>query len=516
MDDILRAATISVGDLVAKQARIRAGQTALVHGERSWTYRQLNERANRLANHLRAAGVVRGDRILFHSENTPAFVELSVAAARIGAIVAALNWRLNAEELRYCIDLVAPRMALVSQRMQPAFQAADEGRTPKLSFGSDYEAALAGAAADEPPAVAEPEDGIFIIYTSGTTGRPKGALISQRALIARMQLYCTEFGINQEDTFVAWSPMFHMAATDLSLGTVMIGGKVVVADGPDLELIAGLLESDTLSNLIFFPGMLEETIRFLRERRPKVRGVKKFGALADLLPKQDIAALTAALGVPFTNTYACTETGIGPASAGRIAPGVVPERLGKTESNFCLVRLVDAGGREVPDGTPGELETRGPAMFSGYWNNPEATREAFRDGWFRSGDLFRRNADGTLDYLDRLKYLIKSGGENIYPAEIERVVTLDQRIAEAVAVRRRDGKWGEVPVLFVVARDPAVTAEEVLAACAAGLARYKVPKEVLFVDAAFLPRNNTGKVLRHELEAWLAKREAAEALGAAG
>lgn len=513
MNDAFKAATITVGELVVKQVRIRAERTALVHGDKVWNYAELNARANRLANYLRSHGVERGDRVVFHSENTPAFVEIAVAAAKIGAIVAAANWRLSNDELGYCIALVEPRLALVSRKMRPAFDAADGGATEVLVLGEDYEAALATASCEEPPPVAEPEDGVFIIYTSGTTGRPKGALISQRALIARIQLYCTEFGVTAEDTFLAWSPMFHMAATDLAVGSVMIGGKVVVTEGADLELIVRLMETDTLSNLIFFPGMLEQTIKFLRARKPKVRGIRKFGALADLMPKQDLATLTGLLGVPYANTYACTETGIGPASAGRIPPGEVPQRLSKMENNFCLVRLVGEDGREVGVGEPGELETRGPAMFSGYWNDPKATREAFRDGWFRTGDLFMRNADGTLDYVDRLKYLIKSGGENIYPAEIERVVTKDARIAEAVAVRRRDEKWGEVPVLFVVARDSSVEESEILDACAENLARYKLSKEVVLVDPDFLPRNNTGKVLRHVLEDWLENRAEGAAAG---
>jgi fatty-acyl-CoA synthase len=196
-----------------------------------------------------------------------------------------------------------------------------------------------------------------------------------------------------------------------------------------------------------------------------------------------------------------------PACGGRIPIGVEPEHFAKTESNFCLVRLVDETGRDVEDGETGELIARGPTMFSGYWANDAATAEAFAGGWYHTGDLFRRRADGTLDYVDRKKYLVKSGGENIYPAEIERVVMRVPGVSEAVIVRRSDDRWGEVPVLVVTSENSALTGADLQEHCRARLARYKCPKAVYFVEPAFWPRNNTGKILRHEVEGWV-KRQA--------
>ena len=152
---------------------------------------------------------------------------------------------------------------------------------------------------------------------------------------------------------------------------------------------------------------------------------------------------------------------------------------------------------------------RGPTLFSGYWRAPEVNAREFRGGWFHMGDVFVRNADGTLDFVDRVKYLIKSGGENIYPAEIERVLLAHPQVSDAVVVRRRDDRWGEVPVAFAARRDPALGEEELLAACRARLAHYKVPRQIVFVNAADLPRSSTGKIQRHEVEKWLAERESA-------
>jgi fatty-acyl-CoA synthase len=180
--------------------------------------------------------------------------------------------------------------------------------------------------------------------------------------------------------------------------------------------------------------------------------------------------------------------------------GVAPERLSKVQSSLCELRLVDENDRDVDDGEPGEVLVRAPSLFSGYWQAPEVNAEVFRGGWYHMGDVFRRNPDGTLDFVDRRKYLIKSGGENIYPAEIEGVLLASARVANAVVVRRADARWGEVPVVFVVRRDQQLTADEVIAMCRARIAGYKVPKDVIFVGDDELPRSTSGKIKRHELE----------------
>ena len=185
--------------------------------------------------------------------------------------------------------------------------------------------------------------------------------------------------------------------------------------------------------------------------------------------------------------------------------GEAPERLSKRQSSLCEVRLVDPRGGDVPDGEPGEMAVRGPTLFSGYWRDEAANARDFRGGWFRMGDVFRRNADGTFDYVDRAKYLIKTGGENVYPAEIERVLLADPRVAEAAVARRADGRWGEVPVAFVARAEPTLDEAELMAACRERLAGYKRPQEIRFIDAEDFPRSTSGKVLRHALEARLAR-----------
>jgi fatty-acyl-CoA synthase len=234
--------------------------------------------------------------------------------------------------------------------------------------------------------------------------------------------------------------------------------------------------------------------------------MKSLVCMADLVPRHQIGEITALLGAPYVNSFGSTETGSPPASKGLIPVGVVPQSLSKEQSSFTEIRLVDEDDNEVVDGEPGELAMRGLTLFSGYWRNEKANAEDFRGGWFHMGDVFVRNPNGTLDFVDRRKYLIKSGGENIYPAEIERVLLKDARIIDAAVVRRPDAKWGEVPVAFVAKRDPALTEEAVIAACRGHIANYKLPKAVHFLAESELPRSTTGKIKRHELEARLKKK----------
>jgi fatty-acyl-CoA synthase len=248
------------------------------------------------------------------------------------------------------------------------------------------------------------------------------------------------------------------------------------------------------------PGMTKAFIDEFKRQKVTVQGVKVCGVMADLVPAAEVAEITTLLNAPYMNTFGSTETGNPPASAGVIPVGVAPESLSKTQSAYCEVRLVDAQDNDVPDGEPGELAMRGPTLFSGYWRAEETNAEDFRGGWFHMGDVFQRNPDGTLDFVDRVKYMIKSGGENVYPAEIERVMMQEPRVADVAVVRRPDDKWGEVPIAFVARHDESLDADALKALCRAELAGYKQPKGIHFIGFDEFPRSTSGKIQRHELE----------------
>ncbi|MBI2206787.1 MAG: AMP-binding protein [Candidatus Rokubacteria bacterium] len=476
------ASRSTIGSLFRDRARHEPDRPAIEAAGQVLTYAALDERVTRGADVLSGLGVGRGDRVAILSENRPEYIELELACAKLGAILACQNWRLAPPELRHCVGLVSPALVVVSERHTGLLANAGVGRLPTIVLGADFEERIAKASPREPEIAAEPEDGLLILYTSGTTGLPKGAVISHRAEIARYLVYYAELGVRPGDTCLGWPPLFHMAGTEPALAALVAGGKVIVVDGFRPDEIAFHAGRERLGHLIVMPGMIEPLIVELRKSGVRPVGVSLCGAMADLVPAHQIAEITTLLGAPYLNSFGSTETGVPPASGNVIAAGVVPTRLSKRQNAFCEIRLVDAEDRDVPPGVPGELAFRGPTCFSGYWNAPEANAKDFRGGWFHMGDMFVRNPDGTLDFVDRVKYLIKSGGENIYPAEIERVLLAEPRVADAVVVRRPDPRWGEVPVAVVARKDDTLTAAEAL---------------------ADFPRSTTGKIQRHEVEAWL-------------
>jgi fatty-acyl-CoA synthase len=509
-DHVARAAHSTVGSLFRARVRQFPRRVAIQSGAVSSgadggslapqrvEYHELDARVAQLAGVLARLGVKRGDRVALLSENRPEYLEVVLAAARLGASVACQNWRLTALELAHCIELVDPRVLIISPRY--AERVAGLSLEQRLIFGAQYEAALAGATPHTDEDAAEPEDALLILYTSGTTGLPKGAVLSHRAEIARNMVVRAEFGITPEDTFPAWSPLYHMGAAEPALGALMTGGKVITLDGFAAGRLAELVESDELGWLLLMPGMVGTFADELERRQVQPRGVKLCGVMADLVPPADIARVTRLLRAPYANTFGATETGCPPCSSNRIPIGVAPTRLSKEQSPFCEIRLVDADDRDVEDGAPGELCIRGPTLFSGYYRAERANAEDFRGGWFHMGDVFVRNPDGSLDFVDRVKYLIKSGGENIYPAEIERVLLSDERVIDAAVVRRPDAKWGEVPVAFVARHTEELEAADLYGRCRRELAGYKQPKDIFFISPEEFPRSASGKIQRHELE----------------
>jgi acyl-CoA synthetase (AMP-forming)/AMP-acid ligase II len=499
----------TVGELFRSRAQIQPTDTAIEYQGRQLRYGQLLNRVERATAMLAASRLGRGDRVALLSRNRPEYIEIELAAANLGVITACLNWRLSPRELAYCVELVSPKLVIVEPDLAGGLSAGEGWQT--LELGPPYERLLQQQADLAAPVVAEPEDGLVILYTSGTTGLPKGAVISHRAMIARSLVFSSELSIPPRDSFVAWAPMFHMASTDHSLSTLLRGGTVVMIDGFQVEPLLAAVERHQIGWLVLIPGMVEAFAAALKAQATRVRGVRVCGAMADLVPPHAIAEVTELLQAPYLNSFGSTETGLPPATRALIAPGEIPERLSKQQSAFCQIKLVDPSDQEVAPGQPGELAMRGATLFSGYWQADETNAHDFRGGWFHMGDVFRRNADGSLDFVDRVKYLIKSGGENVYPAEIERVLLSDSRVTEAAVVRATDQKWGEVPVAFVSCRDNSVTEAHLLELCRRDLASYKRPRQFNFIDFSEFPRSTSGKVQRHELEARLAKASAGTA-----
>jgi acyl-CoA synthetase (AMP-forming)/AMP-acid ligase II len=502
---LVAGAVTTIGELFRTCAQIHSAATAIEYQGRQISYGQLSNRVERLTAVLASHGLRRGDCVALLSHNRPEYFEVELAAANLGIMTACLNWRLSQRELAYCMELVSPKLVIVEEELAGNLVSPAVESREVIEIGAQYERLLQQQTSHPAPILAESEDGLVILYTSGTTGLPKGAVISHRAMVMRALVFSSELNISHHDSFVAWAPMFHMASTDHGLATLLRGGTVVMIDGFQIEPLIAAVERHHIGWLVLIPGMVEAFAAALKTQATKVKGVGVCGAMADLVPPHAIAEVTELLQAPYLNSFGSTETGLPPATRALIPIGEIPIRLWKQQSAFCQIKLVDASDHEVAPGMPGELAIRSATLFSGYWQAEETNTRDFRGGWFHMGDVFRRNDDGSLDFVDRAKYMIKTGGENVYPAEIERVLMSDTRITEAAVVRAADQKWGEVPVAFVSCRDGTVTEAYLLEMCRRDLAAYKRPRQFRFIDFSEFPRSTSGKVQRHELEARLAK-----------
>lgn len=485
----------AVYDLFAARARVTPDALAIVQSDTRLTYAELRAAVARFAAGLHARGVTRGERVAILSENRWEYLAIQLACARLGAIAACQNWRLALPELQHCIGLVSPRLVIASAQHRASAEAA-AGEVPVCGID---DSAADGAS----PHVGSGDDGLLIIYTSGTTGLPKAALIGQRAEVWRSCVLRIDMGLEGSDAYVAWAPMFHMGGTEHSLATLMGGGTVIVTTSFSPAAIVDALEEFRIGWLLLIPATIEPVLEELERRDPAIKGVKVVGCMPDLVPAATIAAITGKLGAHYLDSFGATETGMPPLSANLIPPGTAPGRYPKKLSMLTDLRLCNAQGNDVERGQPGEAWLRAPTLFSGYWNNPEANAASFQNGWFRMGDLFREEDDG-FHFVGRAKYLIKSGGENIYPAEIERVLLADHRVIDAVVVRKPDAKWGEIPIAVIARNCDTLDEAAVSAMCRANLAGYKQPRGVRFVHDSEFPRSASGKIMREAVEAMVA------------
>jgi acyl-CoA synthetase (AMP-forming)/AMP-acid ligase II len=506
------SSSISLGRVLDNQARIRRDEVAVDFPGGKYTYGELNRRANVIGNALLARGIEPGDRIAVLSENRIDYVVLLYAAAKIGAAVAALNWRQTSDEIAGCIELVDPKLVVLSSQFEDLLASASAGKPNGsgrwiVSFDGPIDGSVrfsdleTEGSPDDPRIDVDPESCVTILYTSGTTGPSKGAAISHRALVARAGMMAAELRLSRADAFIGWAPMFHMVTTDYMFITAILGGTFVVVPGFDVEQIVQALCDYHVGWFVLVPGTVDPIIDNLKATGRRPLGITAVGAMADLIPAARIAELTDLLDCPFFNSFGSTETGTIPSAGSLLAPGIPPSDFGKEQSAFCDALIRTKEGTEAAPHEEGELLLRGLTMFSGYWNDEKASAEIFSDGWYHTGDIFTRSEDGKLHFAGRERYMIKSGGENVYPAEIERVLLSHSAVEEAVVARVADDRWGEVPRAFVALKPGAdVSKDQLLAFCDGKLARFMLPKWIEFLPEEEFPRNATGKVLRSELE----------------
>lgn len=493
-------------DLLRRSTEKFAPRTALIAGDRSVTYGELWEVVQRLGAGLRRLGVEPGERVGLMLPNVPEFVQAYFGILAAHGTVVPLNVLYKGEEVRYILEDAAIRRLITSRVFLPVIQAAQEKLTRPLQVilvdgegGSSASGIISGAdlflVAGE-TAIPGPEEVAVCLYTSGTTGRPKGALLSHRNLLSNIASFRQIAPCDERDRFFCVLPLFHsFAATVLMLFPLELGAGVV-------------LESR------FTP---DQSLRVIAERRVTVFAAipSMYALWAQLSPHPlDLSAVRFAIsggaplpiavlrrfeeryGIPIYEGYGLTEAApvltenpiLGPrkvGSVGKPLPGVE-------------LKIVDAAGREVPPGAVGEIIARGANIMLGYLNRPEATAEVLRDGWLSTGDLGRRDEDGYVYIVDRKKDLIIVGGLNVYPREVEEVLTAHPAVADAAVIGVPDPTRGEAPKAYVVLRTGvSCSRQELLRFVRERLAPFKVPREVEFCEA--LPRTISGKVLRHQL-----------------
>ena len=460
------------------------------------TYRQLHQRIGATAAGLEALGVAPGDRVAFCGLNRVELFEALFACARIGAIFLPLNNRLTATEIGVQLEDSEPTVVLVTDGF--ATLVADTG-SPVSCRDLDTEPFPDSASGPDPDPAVGADSPVLMVYTSGTTGRPKGAVLTQGALLHTARNGIDQQGLSGADVIVAPLPTFHVGGLNIqTLPTLKVGGRVLLLRRFDpaevLQLISTLRPTQTL----LVPAMLQAVAAHPDFAATDLSCLDGIVTGSSVVPMEVMAPFFER-GVPVAQVYGASETG--PTSVvGRYDdPPELATSCGRPATHTEL-RIVGGDGRPVEAGVAGELWLRGPNLFSGYWNNPDATSAAFVGEWYRTGDIGYQDDQGYVHISDRMRDVYISGGENVYPAEVEATLIAHPAIAEVAVVARPDPRWGEVGVAIVVLEAGASLDQSALGSwCSDKLARYKHPHELLVV--AELPRTALGKVQKHVLRA---------------
>lgn len=496
---------MNLADLILRNAAFAPDKPALRFEDTVWDYAFLASRIEALARAMQSLlGIRRGDRVAVLAQNTADYLALLYACARLGAMLVPLNWRLAVQEHAFILCDARPKAVFVAPDfaavVPPLAQALPQARIVSLDAAA-FTALLAAGTGEGQEGDVDFARPLLLVYTSGTTGRPKGAVLTQQALFCNGVMSHHMHAMTPDDHVLTVLPFFHVGGLNIQTTPALHLGATVTLHArfdPGQTLAAIARDRPTLTVLV--PSTIQALRQHPRWNATDLTCLRAMTTGSSIVPQPLIDAFTER-GVPVLQVYGATET----------CPIAIYTRLGGDPTRpgstglpglLCEARIVDDASNDVAAGVPGEILIRGDNVLIEYWGNAAATADALRDGWYWTGDIAVRDADGYVTVLERKRNVIISGGENVYPAEIERALQEHPAVVDAAAIGVPDARWQEVPLAFVVLRDNAsATAEELRAHVAAQLARFKLPREIVIVPD--LPRNALGKVQHFRLrEVW--------------
>ncbi|WP_025745884.1 long-chain-fatty-acid--CoA ligase [Kallotenue papyrolyticum] len=499
-----------IGFWLQRHAELHPRRIALTTPERNYSYGDLNRAANQAAHGLRALGLREGDRIGILALNDPRFLTLLFAAGKLGVVVVALNYRLSVPELAYQIADSGVGVLFVGEEQAEMIDALREQTGVERVFvlsdaarahARAYHELIAGQPDDEPDAPLPWDRPLLMVYTSGTTGKPKGAVLTHANQFWNAINDIVPLRLTADDVAITLLPLVHVGGIGLfTLPILLLGGRVVLPRRFEPEEALRLIERERVTVVMGVPAIFQMLLASPRFDATDLSSVRFFYNGGDRCPLEVVEAFKRR-GLAFGGGYGLTETS---PTAFMMEPEDFARgttRLGfiGKPALFTEAQLRTPDGHRAAPGEVGEIWVRGPNVFGGYWQQPEATAQAFAEGWFRTGDLAVQDEDGLTYVVGRSKEMFKSGGLNVYPAEVEAVLSQHPAVREVCVIGVPDPQWNEVGRAIVALQPGAqATAEELLAWCDGKLARYKIPRSVVFVEA--LPRNTLGKINRGDLQ----------------
>jgi len=518
---------LTVAQAVERHARLTPAKLAVRDTRRRLTFAAWHERATRLANGLLGLGLAKGDRVALLAYNCIEWMELYVALARAGLVAVPINFRLTPPEIGYIAQHSEARAFVVQDELAGSVEALRDELAllpggwvrfgaPAPAGWTGYEDLIEASSAALPAIDVRPADPCALMYTSGTTGRLKGAIRSHEGNSLIALATALEMGFGRDDTALLVMPMCHANSLYFGHTFVHLGATCVIDDRRsfDPEALLATLATDrvTFTSLVPTHYIMMLGLPAAVKARYDVSAVEKLMiSSAPARRETKLAIMEHFRNGRLYELYGSTEAGW----VTLLRPDEQLDRLGSVGREWLgsgPIRLLDPDGREVPDGEVGELYSRTPYVFDGYWKNPEKTAEAFRGDWCSVGDMARRGDDGYIHLVDRKSNMIISGGENVYPSEVEAVLGGHPQIKDVAVIGVPHEKWGEAVQAVVVRQAGAELAEaELLAWCRGRMAGYKRPQSVVFIDDADMPRTATGKILHRALRDRLARRTEAAA-----